>query len=63
MFSIKDNNAWIYNAILCNSNPERVYAYGDLPKATRFLLSLDERKLSVVNRIMTYKDKAAYTVT
>ncbi len=64
MFTIKANNAWIYNAIICNSSPERVYAYGDLPKPSRILNSLDENKeLRIVNRIMTYKEKGLYKAT
>ncbi len=53
MFTIKDNNSWVYNAIITNSQPERIYAHGDLQRAKRFFNSLNESKKRLVNSIMT----------
>ena len=62
MFTIKDNNPWIYNAIIVHSQPERVYAHGTLDVARQFLQSLDQSKLKYVNNVMTYQEKQLYKV-
>ena len=64
MFTVRDNNPWIYNAIITNSSPERVYAHGTLNAAKALLQSLDQHKLKRIANIMTYKEeRGLYTVT
>ena len=56
MFSIKDNNAWISNAILVYSNPENMYAHGTVTAARKLISSLDHRTQRRVYSLYTYRE-------
>eukprot|EP00485_Elphidium_margaritaceum_P007405 CAMPEP_0202688350 /NCGR_PEP_ID=MMETSP1385-20130828/3874_1 /ASSEMBLY_ACC=CAM_ASM_000861 /TAXON_ID=933848 /ORGANISM="Elphidium margaritaceum" /LENGTH=1206 /DNA_ID=CAMNT_0049343303 /DNA_START=94 /DNA_END=3714 /DNA_ORIENTATION=- len=56
MFHIRDNNAWIYNALVTASNPERQFAHGTLSVAKNFLSGLDEHRLRRVACVYTFRE-------
>eukprot|EP01083_Nonionella_stella_P289245 984352_1 len=62
MFCIKDKNAWVWNAILTQSAPERVYAYGTQIEARKSLLKLNTNQLKNVVKMFTYEEDGLFVV-